>query len=94
MHLTLEAYWQHTIYAFMRFPRGCAARSVSVNLDNKQAKLVSSDIELPTSIGAVNINLLEKIIGFTKNSVNNGTVSNSDCDDFPFSFSFLSLVCN
>ncbi|CAA2972808.1 midasin isoform X1 [Olea europaea subsp. europaea] len=65
----------HTIYAFMRFPRGCAARSVSVNLDNKQAKLVSSDIELPTSIGAVNINLLEKIIGFTKNSVNNGTVS-------------------
>ncbi|CAA3030254.1 midasin [Olea europaea subsp. europaea] len=66
-----------TIYTFMRFPRGCAARTVSINVDNKQAKLSSSDIELPTSIGAVNLNLLEKIIGFTKNSINNRTVLTS-----------------
>ncbi|KAL2462441.1 ATPase [Forsythia ovata] len=64
-----------TIYSFMRFPRGCAARTVSVNVDNKQAKLLSSNIDLPTIIGAIHLNLLEKIIGFTRDAINYRTVS-------------------
>ncbi|KAK4348719.1 hypothetical protein RND71_031474 [Anisodus tanguticus] len=50
------------VYAFVRFPRGCAAQSVSFNADNKCTELLRYDIELPTSISALDLNLLDNLV--------------------------------
>ncbi|CAK9179916.1 unnamed protein product [Ilex paraguariensis] len=54
-----------TIYSFMRFPRGCSPKSVSIKSGSRKAKLSYSDIDFPTSIEAVDIDLLENLVTLT-----------------------------
>lgn len=46
----------------MRFPRGCASKSVLFNAVNNGTELLRYDIELPTSISALDLNLLDNLV--------------------------------
>ncbi|KAK4395085.1 Midasin, partial [Sesamum angolense] len=61
-----------TIYKFFRFPRVCASKIVSVNV-GRQPELTTREIELPTSIEEIDMNMLRNIVGMTRD-----TVSTSD----------------
>lgn len=50
------------VYAFVRFPRGCASKSVLFNAVNNGTELLRYDIELPTSISALDLNLLDNLV--------------------------------
>ncbi|PHT84114.1 hypothetical protein T459_12557 [Capsicum annuum] len=64
------------VYAFVRFPRGCASKSVSFSAaDNKCAKLLRYDIELPSIISALDLNLLENLINFKQRVDNDSKMS-------------------
>lgn len=66
------------VYAFVRFPRGCASKSVSFSAaDNKCAKLLRYDIELPSIISALDLNLLENLINFKQRVDNDSKVCDS-----------------
>ncbi|KAA8540262.1 hypothetical protein F0562_024175 [Nyssa sinensis] len=51
-----------TIYSFVRFPRGCAFKAVSVNVSSRVSDFPSCDIVFPTNIGAIDVNLLENLV--------------------------------
>ncbi|KAL2243207.1 UNVERIFIED_CONTAM: Midasin, partial [Sesamum indicum] len=61
-----------TIYKFFRFPRVCASKIVSVNV-GREPELTTREIELPTSIHEIDMNMLRHIVGLTRD-----TVSTSD----------------
>lgn len=46
----------------MRFPRGCTSKSVLFNAVNNGTELLRYDIELPTSISALDLNLLDDLV--------------------------------
>ncbi|XP_059279886.1 midasin isoform X2 [Lycium ferocissimum] len=50
------------VYGFVRFPRGCAEKFVSFNADKKCTELLCYDIEVPTSISALDLNLLDNLV--------------------------------
>ncbi|KAH0683557.1 hypothetical protein KY289_021309 [Solanum tuberosum] len=50
------------VYAFVKFPRGCASKSVSFEAVNNGAELLRYDIEFPTSISALDLNLLDNLV--------------------------------
>ncbi|KAI3455601.1 hypothetical protein Pfo_012264 [Paulownia fortunei] len=56
------------IYEFVRFPRVCASKIVSVKV-GRQPKLSTRDIELPTSIEEIDMKMLQNVIGFTRDAV-------------------------
>ncbi|KAL0354500.1 UNVERIFIED_CONTAM: Midasin [Sesamum radiatum] len=60
------------IYKFLRFPRVCASKIVSVNV-GRQLELTTREIELPTSMEEIDMNMLRNIVGMTRD-----TVSRSD----------------
>ncbi|XP_073015322.1 midasin-like isoform X1 [Primulina eburnea] len=70
--------WLGAIYEFMRFPRGCASKIISVNVGGKP-ELSIHDIDLSMNIAEINMNLLKKI-----------TISTCDvvCDTMDSSFRF------
>ncbi|XP_059643593.1 midasin [Cornus florida] len=53
-----------TLYSFMRFPRGCASKAVSVNVNSGLAKFPYYDVEFPTNTGDMDINLLGNLVAF------------------------------
>lgn len=53
---------QAAVYAFVKFPRGCASKSVSFEAVNNGAELLRYDIEFPTSISALDLNLLDNLV--------------------------------
>ncbi|KAK4427378.1 Midasin [Sesamum alatum] len=61
-----------TIYKFLRFPRVCASKIVSVNV-GRRPELSTHEIELPTSVEEIDMNMLRNIVGLTRD-----TVSKSD----------------
>ncbi|KAG5612477.1 hypothetical protein H5410_023758 [Solanum commersonii] len=50
------------VYAFVKFPRGCASKSVSFDAVNNGAELLRYDIEFPTSISTLDLNLLDSLV--------------------------------
>ncbi|XP_049392138.1 midasin isoform X1 [Solanum stenotomum] len=50
------------VYAFVKFPRGCASKSVSFDAVNNGVELLHYDIEFPTSISALDLNLLDNLV--------------------------------
>nr|AMP82937.1 acidic leucine-rich nuclear phosphoprotein 32-related protein 1 [Catalpa bungei] len=75
-----------TVYKFMRFPRVFASRTVSVNL-GRQPKLLTSDIQLPTYVEEIDMNMLQNVIGLTT-----GTVSHAMASPLPFKVSIYHNV--
>lgn len=61
----------------MRFPRGCASKSVSFNAVNNGTELLRYDIELPTSISALDLNLLDNLVSCKRRISNDSKVC--DC---------------
>nr|XP_009757416.1 PREDICTED: midasin [Nicotiana sylvestris] len=55
-----------SVYAFVRFPRGCAAKAVSFNADNKCTELLRYDIELPTNISAMDLDMLDNLVNYQR----------------------------
>ncbi|KAK9282811.1 hypothetical protein L1049_011033 [Liquidambar formosana] len=64
-----------TIYSFMRFPRGCAFKSISVEVNRRQPEFLSFDVNFPTDIWAVDMALLEKLVTITRDINADNTVS-------------------
>ncbi|KAK6125035.1 hypothetical protein DH2020_041213 [Rehmannia glutinosa] len=56
------------IHKFVRFPRVCASKVVSVKV-GRQPILSTCDIELPMSIEEIDMNVLQNVIGFTRDAI-------------------------
>ncbi|KAL6547365.1 hypothetical protein OROMI_023086 [Orobanche minor] len=63
-----------TIHNLMRFPRDCGSKTVSFNF-RKQPKLSTFDIDLPTGIQYLDINLLQKMIGLKADKISDAKAS-------------------
>lgn len=49
------------VYSFMRFPRSVSSEAASVHVHCQQKKLTSLNIKLPSSVGTLDLKLLEKL---------------------------------
>ncbi|KAK3037952.1 hypothetical protein RJ639_030657 [Escallonia herrerae] len=63
-----------TVYEFVRFPRGCASKAVSLMDESRQGKFSSSCIKFSTNISAIDINLLEKLVTLSRDVNTDKTV--------------------
>ncbi|XP_057977825.1 midasin isoform X2 [Malania oleifera] len=52
-----------TIYSFMRFPRGCASKSIYAEVNSSQPYC---NIHFPTNIWAVDLSFMEKLVSITR----------------------------
>ncbi|KAK2975328.1 hypothetical protein RJ640_013841 [Escallonia rubra] len=64
-----------TVYEFVRFPRGCASKAVSIMDESRQGKFSSTCIKFSTNISAIDINLLEKLVTLSRDVNTDETVS-------------------
>lgn len=69
-----------SVYAFVRFPRGCAAKAVSFNADNKYTELLRYDIEFPTNISAMDLDMLDNLVNYQRKV----SIDSKVCDSFLF----------
>ncbi|KAF8388344.1 hypothetical protein HHK36_027010 [Tetracentron sinense] len=64
-----------TIYSFMRFPRGCGAKSIPIEVKSCLPEFPSSDLDFPRNVWALDMKLLKKLCTIPRDTSPDKTVS-------------------